>query len=602
MNAAAFKLLGQPPQNVLNDAEAAASWLKSKVHPADTARVAWVGHKFGEGLWVDTGPDEIKDTYRIIQGDGEWMWVEGRLKVAKVRSQDVTEMVVMHTIVLPSDTPVFDIAQDSVQTTAPRSQALITTQHAASTIDLDFADTLCHEIRNPLSGASGNLELLKIALTRRKEILMAALSAGQGGIGQGGMEGMREMMWRLNQVAKDEEEFSMAVMECSRHAEMVVSGNMALPRGKEIEERRTIATPFGTEGDDGDEHQKNQDVRDLIVQVSSMLQAKSKLKAIKLRTSFPSEIPAGIGVIKGAADVHAIKQVVFNLVLNAIRHTQEGGRIIVGVEIVNSTEMGCDIDESSRIENNGEVFTPNCIRVYVEDDGVGMTPVESSRLFRRFSQPTFPSSASPKVSSSRERSSTSQSFPSYSALPSASLSIAIPTFSFNQPSELTPTMSQSTTFQQVTYPQSPQQPSDGGFGLGLVISRRLIESMGGSMTVASEKGIGTRFSFTLTPNGHPLISEIPDEEDSHEMDNGIPAFHADEQQSLSLQLHRTPQNARDGISRRLNHGHGTSLLHLNTAQRLVEYSSASRGQEERPYDRQEKKANGCLVVDSHAIK
>jgi two-component system, sensor histidine kinase ChiS len=36
-----------------------------------------------------------------------------------------------------------------------------------------------------------------------------------------------------------------------------------------------------------------------------------------------------------------------------------------------------------------------------------------------------------------------------------------------------------------------------GSGLGLTIARNLIEMQGGEMTVASEKGKGTTFSFTM---------------------------------------------------------------------------------------------------------
>jgi two-component system OmpR family sensor kinase len=41
-----------------------------------------------------------------------------------------------------------------------------------------------------------------------------------------------------------------------------------------------------------------------------------------------------------------------------------------------------------------------------------------------------------------------------------------------------------------------------GFGLGLWITRRLAEAMGGSITVSSEKGAGSMFTVTLPVNAH----------------------------------------------------------------------------------------------------
>jgi two-component system, NtrC family, sensor histidine kinase KinB len=46
------------------------------------------------------------------------------------------------------------------------------------------------------------------------------------------------------------------------------------------------------------------------------------------------------------------------------------------------------------------------------------------------------------------------------------------------------------------FTQVPGVPS-GGAGLGLAISRRLVESQGGQMTVQSEVGVGSRFAFTI---------------------------------------------------------------------------------------------------------
>lgn len=56
-----------------------------------------------------------------------------------------------------------------------------------------------------------------------------------------------------------------------------------------------------------------------------------------------------------------------------------------------------------------------------------------------------------------------------------------------------------TIFDELVQLKSPQRAKTGGTGMGLAISKRLVELMGGKLEVFSEPGKGSTFSFTLPP-------------------------------------------------------------------------------------------------------
>ena len=153
-------------------------------------------------------------------------------------------------------------------------------------------------------------------------------------------------------------------------------------------------------------------------EVEELMAHSASERGLGLRLELPAEVPALEG------DPGRIRQVLFNLVSNAIKFTDEGGvRLVLGVE------SGAE----------GEVE----LRYSVYDTGVGIEPSQRARLFRRFSQLDS--------SSTRTR---------------------------------------------------------GGAGLGLAISQRLCELMGGELGVESQPGQGSCFSLALRlPRAGAIASE-----------------------------------------------------------------------------------------------
>ncbi len=62
-------------------------------------------------------------------------------------------------------------------------------------------------------------------------------------------------------------------------------------------------------------------------------------------------------------------------------------------------------------------------------------------------------------------------------------------------------------FEEFTQVEGPLQKKVKGTGLGLALSRRLAEFLGGDLTVRSEPGRGSTFTFTL-PRVHPEVEEL----------------------------------------------------------------------------------------------
>jgi len=150
------------------------------------------------------------------------------------------------------------------------------------------------------------------------------------------------------------------------------------------------------------------DPRHLVESVLDIISPLAAAKSLDLVYLVDPDVPQEVLV-----DGHRLRQVLVNLLTNAVKFTDEG-EVALTVQSHTSDRGQCRL------------------RFEVRDTGIGISPAGLERLFQAFSQVDA---------------STSRRF--------------------------------------------------GGTGLGLVISRRIVEGLGGELDVVSEEGVGSRFFFEI---------------------------------------------------------------------------------------------------------
>lgn len=150
------------------------------------------------------------------------------------------------------------------------------------------------------------------------------------------------------------------------------------------------------------------DLRQCIEAVMDVFSPKASQKGLDLVYQIDYQIPAQI-----VGDSHRLRQILLNLISNAMKFTHQG-EIFISVDLLKMSDSSLDL------------------AFHVRDTGIGIPQDKLSRLFKAFSQ----------VDSSTTR-------------------------------------------------------KYGGTGLGLVISERLVQLMGGTISVESQSGVGTTFTFTI---------------------------------------------------------------------------------------------------------
>ncbi|MDX1588698.1 MAG: transporter substrate-binding domain-containing protein [Oleiphilaceae bacterium] len=241
------------------------------------------------------------------------------------------------------------------------AEALAREAESASRAKSEFLANMSHEIRTPMNAVLGYSELLERSLTDPKQRgYLASIKAGS-----------RSLLTLINDI-----------LDLSR----VEAGKMPLEYASVSPAR-------------------------LLEDVQPIFANRAREKGLSLRFERPRDLPPALRL-----DESRLRQVLFNLVGNAIKFTDRG-EVVVTAGIVHR-------------ENDGEDLVDLVIRV--RDTGIGIPPEQQQRIFESFEQQ-----------------------------------------------------------------QGQSNRQYGGTGLGLAISRKLVDMMGGELSVNSQPGQGSEFVLCL---------------------------------------------------------------------------------------------------------
>lgn len=238
----------------------------------------------------------------------------------------------------------------------------------------DFLANMSHEIRTPMNAICGMVELV----LRNKEI----------------PEKERDYLYDIQSAGKD----LLAIINDLLDFSKIDSG-----------EFKIVEEPY--------------EMTSIVHDVTNIVQVMIGEKRVDLCVELNPDLPAKL---KG--DGVRIKQIIMNLLGNAVKYTEEG-RVLLKIEY--------ELPEGAKLEA-GQILK---LKVSVEDTGIGIPEDKREDMFNEFTQ----------ADSRRSR-------------------------------------------------------AFGGIGLGLAISKQLIDLMHGTLDVESEVGKGSKFSFTLDQE---IVDENP---------------------------------------------------------------------------------------------
>ncbi|KAI8823622.1 uncharacterized protein EV422DRAFT_565558 [Fimicolochytrium jonesii] len=258
--------------------------------------------------------------YRFVLRDGTIRWVTG--ETVNNRDSEGNVRGHVHTILDITDLR-----------TAERHRAQEAEEHQRQ--QEDWIDSLCHELRNPLNGISGNVELMESSLAERRKVLAKPSLTDD------------DIQLLQAQLVDDEDSLD-AIGKCVAHQKIITDDVLNVSK-----------LDLGKIKLD----QVEMDLKESLHNVCKMFEVQASSKGLDLRVNFP------IGDVRCIGDPKRVSQVVVNLLANAVKFTDDGS-ITVSVSILARTR--------STIE----------FCVSVADTGRGLSPEERTALFQRFHQPT----------------------------------------------------------------------------------------------------------------------------------------------------------------------------------------------------------------------
>jgi signal transduction histidine kinase len=127
------------------------------------------------------------------------------------------------------------------------------------------------------------------------------------------------------------------------------------------------------------------DVLEPVERALATLEGLAQEKGIKLQKHLNDQCP------KLLADGDRLRQVVYNLVHNAIKFTPEGGNIYVGLEIVPAAKLAELLPKDDEIKPSRRSLDKESLLLTVADDGEGIPPAHLKSIFAKFHQGRGPS-------------------------------------------------------------------------------------------------------------------------------------------------------------------------------------------------------------------